>query len=55
MHSLKVAGGIILFLFALKMIFGGLDSEPGLPKQAVTWQCFRSQCLRSQGQARSWR
>ena len=30
MHSLKVAGGIILFLFALKMIFGGLDSKPGL-------------------------
>ena len=32
MHSLKVAGGIILFLFALKMIFGGLDSKPGLPE-----------------------
>ena len=25
LHSLKVAGGIILFLFALKMLFGGLD------------------------------
>jgi len=33
MHSLKVAGGIILFLFALKMIFGGLDSKPGLPEE----------------------
>ena len=32
MHSLKVAGGIILFLFALKMFFGGLDSKPGLPE-----------------------
>jgi len=32
MHSLKVAGGIILFLFALKMLFGGLDSKPGLPE-----------------------
>src|SRR5205823_7723703 len=31
MHSLKVAGGIILFLFALKMLFGGLDSKPGSP------------------------
>jgi multiple antibiotic resistance protein len=32
MHSLKVAGGIILFLFALKMLFGGLDSKPGSPE-----------------------
>ncbi|PYI74947.1 MAG: MarC family protein [Verrucomicrobia bacterium] len=31
MHSLKVAGGIILFLFALKMLFGGLD-RPGSPE-----------------------
>src|SRR6476659_2950631 len=31
MHSLKVAGGIILFLFALKMLFGGLD-KPGAPE-----------------------
>src|SRR5947208_13149689 len=27
MHSLKVAGGIILFLFGLKMLFGTLDSK----------------------------
>src|SRR2546423_5288404 len=27
MHSLKVAGGLILFLFSLKMIFWGLDSQ----------------------------
>src|SRR5207245_9032866 len=32
MHSLKVAGGLILFLFALKMLFGGLDSKPGSPE-----------------------
>ena len=32
MHSLKVAGGIILFLFAIKMLFGGLDSKPGSPE-----------------------
>ena len=32
MHSLKVAGGLILFLFALKMLFGGLDSKPGPPE-----------------------
>src|SRR6266478_3402422 len=29
LHSLKVAGGIILFLFALKMLFGGLDAKAG--------------------------
>src|SRR2546423_10202610 len=27
MHSLKVAGGLILFLFALQMLFWGLDSQ----------------------------
>src|SRR5438067_10223264 len=32
MHSRKVAGGIILFLFALKMLFGGVDSKPGSPE-----------------------
>jgi len=32
MQSLKVAGGLILFLFAVKMLFGGLDSKPGLPE-----------------------
>src|SRR5437016_11125098 len=32
MHSLKVAGGIILFLFAVKMLFGGLDSKTGSPE-----------------------
>ena len=28
----EIAGGIILFLFALKMLFGGLDSKPGSPE-----------------------
>ena len=28
MHSLKVAGGIILFLFGLQMLFGKMDSGP---------------------------
>ncbi len=32
LHSLKVAGGIILFLFALQMLFGRLDSNPGSPE-----------------------
>ena len=27
LHSLKVAGGIILFLFGLQMLFGRLDAE----------------------------
>jgi len=28
LHSLKVGGGIILFLFALQMLFGRMDAEP---------------------------
>ena len=32
LHSLKVAGGIILFLFALQMLFGRLDARPGAPE-----------------------
>ena len=34
LHSLKVAGGIILFLFGLQMLFGRLDAEvkAGLPE-----------------------
>src|ERR1700745_3084054 len=27
LHSLKVAGGIILFLFGLKMLFGEMDAK----------------------------
>src|SRR4029453_16863824 len=45
MHSLKVAGGIILFLFGVQMLFGKLDAKTekmpsasaqgsGLPKAA---------------------
>jgi len=29
MHSLKVAGGIILFLFGIQMLFGKMDEKPG--------------------------
>src|SRR5512140_2512593 len=29
MHSLKVAGGIILFLFGVQMLFGQMDAKPG--------------------------
>src|SRR6476660_4115373 len=29
MHSLKVAGGVILFLFGVQMLFGKLDEQPG--------------------------
>jgi multiple antibiotic resistance protein len=32
LHSLKVAGGIILFLFGLQMLFGRLDAEPKAPE-----------------------
>jgi len=31
--SLKLAGGIILFLFALKMLFGSMESEAGAPEE----------------------
>src|SRR6266480_926675 len=33
LHSLKVAGGIILFLFGLQMLFGQLDAEAGAPEE----------------------
>ena len=29
LHSLKVAGGIILFLFGVSMLFGKMDEKPG--------------------------
>jgi multiple antibiotic resistance protein len=32
LHSLKVAGGIILFLFGLQMLFGRMDAEPKAPE-----------------------
>ena len=32
LHSLKVAGGIILFLFGLQMLFGRVDAEPKAPE-----------------------
>src|SRR5207245_10242932 len=32
LHSLKVAGGIILFLFAVQMLFGRLDSNRESPE-----------------------
>jgi multiple antibiotic resistance protein len=31
LHSLKVAGGIILFLFGLQMLFGRMDAKAGAP------------------------
>jgi len=32
LHSLQVAGGIILFLFGLQMLFGQADASPGSPE-----------------------
>ena len=32
LHSLKVAGGIILFLFGLQMLFGRMDAQPAAPE-----------------------
>jgi multiple antibiotic resistance protein len=34
LHSLKVAGGIILFLFGLQMLFGTMDEKPGSSPEA---------------------
>ena len=34
MHSLKVAGGIILFLFGVQMLFGKMDDKPGRSPEA---------------------
>jgi multiple antibiotic resistance protein len=45
LHSLKVAGGIILFLFGLQMLFGRVDSKPGAPEPGATWPSFRSPSL----------
>src|SRR5213595_1749015 len=33
MHSLKVAGGIILFLFGVQMLFGRMDKAQGSPEE----------------------
>src|SRR5438046_1743699 len=43
MHSLKVAGGIILFLFGSQMLFGKMDEKPGRPlfiSRAVDGNCY---------------
>ena len=32
LHSLKIAGGIILFLFGLQMLFGRFDAKPEAPE-----------------------
>jgi small neutral amino acid transporter SnatA (MarC family) len=33
MHSLKVAGGIILFLFGVQMLFGKMDKAASSPEE----------------------
>jgi multiple antibiotic resistance protein len=35
LHSLKVAGGIILFLFGLQMLFGRVDAKAGRPSRGA--------------------
>jgi multiple antibiotic resistance protein len=47
LHSLKVAGGIILFLFGLQMLFGRMDAKAAAPEPGATWRCFRSLSLPS--------
>jgi small neutral amino acid transporter SnatA (MarC family) len=49
MHSLKVAGGIILFLFGVQMLFGKMDAkterspeEGGAISRCSRWRCLPS-------------
>src|SRR2546430_16581760 len=42
MHSLKVAGGIILFLFGLQMLFGTAEAKAGAPKSGGGLLAFSS-------------
>src|SRR5947199_5476664 len=47
LHSLKVAGGIILFLFGLQMLFDDWMRKRERPSRGATWRCFRSLSLPS--------
>ena len=48
MHSLKVAGGIILFLFGLQMLFGKMEiKREGRQRKDTTSRCSRWRCLPS--------
>src|SRR5262245_21994335 len=40
LHSLKVAGGIILFLFGLQMLLGQMDARPGAPEPGCDLAVF---------------
>ena len=52
MHSLKVAGGIILFLFGVQMLFGKMDEKrEDRRRRAAISRCFRWRCLPSPGGA----
>ena len=54
LHSLKVAGGIILFLFGLQMLFGRMDAEAkvGAPEAGRDLAVFPLAVLPSPGRER---
>ncbi len=53
MHSLKVAGGIILFLFGVQMLFGKMDERRIVrQRRDATSRCSRWPCLPSPDRAR---
>ena len=54
MPSLKVAGGIILFLFGVQMLFGKMDAKDENIARGgdATSRCFRWRCLPSPDPAR---
>ena len=52
MHSLKVAGGVILFLFGVRMLFGQMDKAEKSPEEGRDLAVFHRRCLPSPGRAR---
>ena len=53
--SLKLAGGIILFLFSLQMLFGNMENSAAPePTRAATSPSSRSPCPRSPAPEPSW-
>ena len=51
LYSLKVSGGIILFLFGIKMLFGEFDAGHSARKKGEIWRCSLWQYPRSPARA----
>jgi len=54
LHSLKVAGGIILFLFGLRMLFGSFDANNSAPEAGRDLAVFPLAVLPSPVPGQSW-